>query len=54
MTSAYIELSEHMSESLTKLHKHLEAMGELLRENVKNSEASDEHIAAAFKRGSSE
>ncbi|MCZ1009304.1 type VII secretion target [Streptomyces lydicus] len=51
VTSAYIELSENMSESLGKLHKHLEAIGELLRENAKNSEKSDEHIAAAFKQG---
>ncbi|MFH8569909.1 hypothetical protein [Streptomyces sp. NPDC017993] len=51
VTSAYIELSENMSESLAKLHKHLDAMGQLLRENVKNSEASDEEIAAAFKQG---
>jgi uncharacterized protein YukE len=51
VTSAYIELSENMSESLGKLHKHLDAIGELLRENAKNSEESDEQIAAAFSRG---
>jgi hypothetical protein len=49
ITSAYIELAEHMAESLGNLHRHLDGIGGGMRENAKNTESADDAMAGMFK-----
>lgn len=49
VTSAYIELAEHMVKSLGNLHRHLDAIGGGMRDNAKNTESADDAMAAMFK-----
>jgi Ni,Fe-hydrogenase maturation factor len=49
VTSAYIELAEHMANALGDLHRHLDGMGAGMRDNAKNTEAADDAMAEMFK-----
>ncbi|MEU9174877.1 hypothetical protein AB0D34_45200 [Streptomyces sp. NPDC048420] len=51
VTSAYIELASEMSESLGKLARHFDEIGQALKTNAKNSEASDDALTDLFKGG---
>ncbi|GGZ39345.1 type VII secretion target [Streptomyces poonensis] len=53
VTSAYIELSAEMADSLGKLARHLDEVGQALRDNARNSEASDDALADMFRGGKS-
>jgi uncharacterized protein YukE len=48
VTSAYIELSENTSKSITNLHKHLDHIAQLIQSNAENSASADHAIATAF------
>lgn len=49
VTSAYIELSEHMVRSLGNLQRHLDDIGAGIRENANNTESADDTMADLFK-----
>jgi uncharacterized protein YukE len=51
VTSAYIELASEMAESLGKLARHFDEVGQALKTNATNSEASDDALADLFKGG---
>ncbi len=51
VTSAYIEMSREMVESLHALRKHLDHIGEGLRTVQHNATGTDESLAAGFDRG---
>ncbi|WP_406477152.1 hypothetical protein [Streptomyces platensis] len=51
VTSAYIELSSDMTESLGKLARHLDDVSRSLDKNSKNSQAADEALEEMFKGG---
>jgi uncharacterized protein YukE len=51
ITSAYIELATEMAESLGELTRHFDEIGQALKINAKNSEASDDALADLFKGG---
>lgn len=49
VTSAYIELAAHMAKSLGNLHRHLDAIGDGMKGNAKNTESADDAMAEMFK-----
>lgn len=49
VTSAYIELSEHMSTALGGLTRHLDAISSKIRQHGHNTEAHDDAMADIFK-----
>ncbi len=51
VTSAYIELAADMADSLEKVARHFDEVGQALKGNAKNSEASDDALADLFKGG---
>ncbi|WP_236573635.1 hypothetical protein [Streptomyces sp. GS7] len=51
VTSAYIEMSTDMVESLNALRQHLDHISQGLRTVQQNATASDESLAAGFDRG---
>ncbi|MDT0481121.1 hypothetical protein [Streptomyces doebereineriae] len=51
VTAAYIELAAEMAVSLGELARHLDEMGQAIKDNAKTSEASDEALAGLFKGG---
>jgi methyl-accepting chemotaxis protein len=51
VTSAYIELASEMAGSLEKLARHFDEVSQALKDNSKNSEASDDALADTFKGG---
>jgi uncharacterized protein YukE len=50
VTSAYVELSEHMSKALGNLTRHLDGIGSNIRQHAHNTEAADDAMADTFKR----
>lgn len=50
-TAAYIELAAEMAVSLGGLARHFEELGQVLKDNARNSEAADEALAELFKGG---
>jgi hypothetical protein len=51
VTSAYVDLAAGMAESLGNLARHFDEVSQALKDNAKNSEASDETLAGLFKGG---
>jgi acetyl/propionyl-CoA carboxylase alpha subunit len=51
VTSAYVELATGMVESLGNLARHFDEVSQALKDNAKNSEASDEALTGLFKGG---
>ncbi|WP_306323337.1 MULTISPECIES: hypothetical protein [unclassified Streptomyces] len=51
VTSAYIELSEHMAESLGQLHRTLDAVGGGIRDNARNTRSADDEMTDMFRDG---
>ncbi|MFI9051777.1 hypothetical protein [Streptomyces sp. NPDC053427] len=51
VTSAYIEMSNDMVESLHALRKHLDHLGDGLRTVQHNATATDESLATGFDQG---
>ncbi|MFJ9620032.1 hypothetical protein [Streptomyces noursei] len=51
VTSAYIEMSTDMVESLNALRQHLDHISQSLRTVQQNATASDDSLAAGFDRG---
>jgi len=51
VTSAYIEMSQHMVESLNALRQHLDQIGDGLRTVRQNAVATDESLATGFGQG---
>ncbi|MEK2479482.1 MULTISPECIES: hypothetical protein [Streptomyces] len=51
VTSAYIEMSTDMVESLNTLRQHLDHISQGLRTVQQNATASDESLAAGFDQG---
>lgn len=51
VTSSYIELATEMADSLGKLAQHFDEVGQALKDNAKDSEASDDALADMFKGG---
>ncbi|MCW7987884.1 hypothetical protein [Streptomyces sp. WAC01526] len=51
VTSAYIELSSDMTESLSKLARHLDEVSRSLDKNSRNSREADEALEEMFKGG---
>ncbi|MFD7297888.1 hypothetical protein ACFV9W_31780 [Streptomyces sp. NPDC059897] len=49
VTSAYIELAEHMVQSLGNLQRHLDDIGAGMNENARNTESADDAMADLFK-----
>nr|WP_202539614.1 hypothetical protein [Streptomyces sp. SID8379] len=52
VTSAYIDLAEHMVNSLGNLQRHLDDIGAGIRENANNTESADDAMADLFNGGS--
>ncbi|MEW9520318.1 hypothetical protein [Streptomyces tubercidicus] len=48
VTSAYIEMSRHMTESLSALRQHLDHIGAGLRTVQQNATGTDESLASGF------
>ena len=51
VTSAYIELATEIADSLDKLSRHFDEIGQSLKTNAKNSEAADDALADMFSGG---
>ncbi|MFI5525752.1 hypothetical protein [Streptomyces platensis] len=51
VTSAYIEMSRDMVESLEALHKHLDHIADGLRQVQRNATTTDESLATGFNQG---
>ncbi|GAA2345668.1 hypothetical protein OHT20_37375 [Streptomyces caniferus] len=51
VTSAYIEMSTDMVESLQALHKHLDHIADGLRQVQHNATTTDESLATGFHQG---
>lgn len=51
VTTSYIELASEMARSMGKLARHFDEIGQALKTNAKNSEASDDALADMFKGG---
>lgn len=51
VTSAYIELATELADSLEKLSRHFDEIGQSLKTNAKNSEAADDALSDMFSRG---
>ncbi|MEU6353448.1 hypothetical protein ABZ896_29680 [Streptomyces sp. NPDC047072] len=51
MTSAYVELAAEMASTLGNLARHFDEIGQALKTNARNSEASDDALAELFRGG---
>ncbi|MFD8565971.1 hypothetical protein [Streptomyces sp. NPDC057694] len=48
VTSAYIELGEHMVKSLGNLQRHLDGIGAAMSDNASNTQSADDAMADQF------